>query len=110
MARGEHPIYRGDFSLDMADGHETGHYELAIGTDTERGAKAAKVVGDILRELERAMRKHPNTCPSAHHAFAVLQEEVEEMWADVKKDNLDAAKIEAVQVVAMAIRFLLEVK
>lgn len=50
---------------------------------------------------------------SAHEGFAVLKEEVDELWAEVCKRpsrrDPQAMKREAVQVAAMALRFLIDV-
>lgn len=50
---------------------------------------------------------------SAHEAYAVLLEEVDELWAHVKTKqknrDLGAMRKEAMQVAAMAIRFAAEV-
>lgn len=50
---------------------------------------------------------------SAHEAFAILKEEVDELWDHVKvnqkRRDLEAMRKEAIQVAAMAIRFALEV-
>ena len=50
---------------------------------------------------------------NAHEGFAVLKEEVDELWDIVKtnqkKRNITEMRIEAVQVAAMAVRFAAEV-
>lgn len=50
---------------------------------------------------------------SAHEAFAVLLEEVDELkahvWTKQKNRNLQAMRLEALQVASMAIRFAAEV-
>lgn len=46
---------------------------------------------------------------SAHEGFAVLKEEVDELWDEVKANNSLRASEEAVQVGAMAVRFLTDV-
>jgi hypothetical protein len=45
---------------------------------------------------------------SAHEGFAILSEEVDELWDEVKthRQNPDAMAQEALQVAAMAFRFL----
>lgn len=59
----------------------------------------------IIAELKRARQKFPKF-HSAHEGFAVLNEEVDEMWDAVRKDCLSGAQREAIQVAAMAIRFI----
>jgi len=50
---------------------------------------------------------------SAHEGYAVLLEEVDELWAHVKTNqnrrDVTAMRAEAIQVAAMALRFALEV-
>lgn len=50
---------------------------------------------------------------SAHEGYAILLEEVDELWTEVKKrpDAVDKAKMraEAIQVAAMALRFIVDV-
>lgn len=65
-----------------------------------------------LEEVERATSKWP-TFNSAHEGFAVLKEEVDELWRHVmtnqtKRDLAEMQK-EAIQVAAMALRFACEV-
>lgn len=69
-------------------------------------------VAEVKREVETATA---NWLPfnSAHEGFAVLAEEVDELWAHVKTNqkrrDLVAMRKEAIQVAAMAIRFAAEV-
>jgi NTP pyrophosphatase (non-canonical NTP hydrolase) len=64
------------------------------------------------REASTAMDNWP-PMNSAHEAFAVLAEEVDELWDHVKtnqkKRDLAAMRKEALQVAAMALRFATEV-
>lgn len=74
--------------------------------------KIQEVLGDISTEVERATSMWP-PFNSAHEAFAVLKEEVDELWDHVKTNqkrrDLNEMKKEAIQVAAMAVRFALEV-
>lgn len=67
------------------------------------------VLQELLDELERAVRKH-DSMNSAHEAHSVIREEVEELWEHVKADTgyTSAARHEAIQVAAMAIRYVLD--
>lgn len=47
---------------------------------------------------------------SSYEGFAVLKEEVDELWDEVKRNDSQKAQAEAIQVGAMAIRFLTDVK
>jgi hypothetical protein len=63
----------------------------------------------VYTEIKRAKAKHgPQNFNSNHEGYAVLLEEVDEMWAEVKKDNTDLSVYEAVHVAAMAIRYIAE--
>ena len=55
-------------------------------------------------------RQHFKPCHSGHEGYAVLLEEVEEMWDAIKTNNIAHARHEVVQVGAMALAFLLEIK
>ena len=63
----------------------------------------------VFEEFNRASEKYP-AFNSAHEGYAVLLEEVDELWTEVKKSpkNRDMVRMkeEAVQVAAMALRFL----
>lgn len=60
-------------------------------------------------EYDRARLKFP-PMHGPHEGYAVLLEEVDEMWDAIKSNDLKAAREEAVQVGAMALAFLVEVK
>jgi hypothetical protein len=60
-----------------------------------------------LKELYTASKKF-KPFNSSHEGFAVLLEEVDELWEEVKKNNLVGARREAIQVAAMALRFLID--
>lgn len=67
---------------------------------------------EVAFELEQATKTH-GPLNSAHEAYAVMLEEVEEFWAEVKlKRNLrskDRMRNELVQVAAMALRTIIDV-
>jgi hypothetical protein len=46
---------------------------------------------------------------SAHEGYAVILEELDEAWDEIKRNDVEAATREMVQVAAMALRFLLDV-
>lgn len=61
-------------------------------------------------ELVRAVSKFP-AMQSAHEGWAVIKEELDELWDEVKKKEPSRSNMahEATQVAAMAIRFLMDV-
>ncbi len=70
----------------------------------------------LQEEIEGELYSAQSSWPpfsSAHEGFAVLKEEVDELWDHVKtnqrKRDLAAMRKEAIQVAAMACRFALEV-
>ena len=72
--------------------------------------------GDVIGELEDEYTRAAATFPpfnSAHEGFAILAEEVDELWGHVKvnqkRRDLAAMRKEALQVAAMALRFALDV-
>jgi hypothetical protein len=61
----------------------------------------------IDRALDHALGKHRRKFASAHEGYAVLLEEVEELWEAIRHDRPADAAREAAQVGAMAQRFLM---
>lgn len=77
----------------------------------ERFTKRALIIADILKEHERATSLHP-PFNSRHEGYAILLEELEELWEIVKLNHVKNPdcrkdmKKEAIQVAAMSIRFI----
>lgn len=71
-----------------------------------------KLLGLIRAELNSANDKF-DPFNSAHEGWAVLKEEVDELWVEVKKKQSmrspELMRSEAVQIAAMAIRFALDI-
>ena len=65
---------------------------------------------DIWDEINAARKSHA-PMHGAHEGWAVIYEELDELWDEVKAKKLDKAKayIEAKQVAAMALAFMVEV-
>ena len=70
----------------------------------------------ILEMLERIRKEYYSArgqhtpLASGHEGYAVLLEELDEAWDEIKRDDIPAAKREMLQVAAMALAFLLEVE
>jgi hypothetical protein len=69
-----------------------------------RAAVALNLAAD---ELKRAMVKF-GPFRNGHEGYAVILEELDEMWQEVKHGTRARAREEAVQVAAMALRFLVD--
>ena len=67
--------------------------------------KQSKAFSLVKKELARARTKFP-PYNSPHEGYAVIKEELDEAWDDIKA-NRNASK-EATQVAATAIRFLID--
>lgn len=65
-------------------------------------------IANVMAELEVAQGSfHPMASP--HEGYAVILEELDELWVEVKADDRARMREEAIQVAAMAIRFLVDV-
>lgn len=76
-------------------------------TDKER-ERANVAIERINIELERAFIIFPRFV-STHEGYAVIKEKLDELWEEAKKNNISRARQEAIQVGAMAIRFLIDI-
>lgn len=70
----------------------------------------AEALGLVLAEYDHAAGKHANF-NGPHEGWAVIFEEVDELWDEVKQRNHDGTRMadEATQIAAMALRFLVDV-
>ncbi len=71
------------------------------------------VYEEIYAEVKRARDKHPKAFNSSHEGWAVLYEEVDELWEEVRNQTEERSyakmRMEAVQIAAMAVRFIEDV-
>lgn len=71
-------------------------------------ADVDRVLVLIRNELLRATARF-GPFASAHEGFAVIREELDELWDEVKANCPDKAVAEAIQVAAMGARFVLDI-
>jgi hypothetical protein len=71
-----------------------------------------KAIDAVEQELWRATQAH-GPFNSAHEGYAVIKEELDELWDEIKMKSSERNPVnlreEAVQVAAMAIRFLVDI-
>lgn len=83
----------------------------------EHGTIGGKTLAEVLREVGEEVAKAEAAWPpmnSAHEGFGVIYEEFNvelaaHIWTNQNKRDLDAMRKEAVQVAAMAVRFVRDV-
>jgi len=69
--------------------------------------KTDLVIAKVIEEMERATQEH-GTFHSTHEGYAVMKEELEELWEEIKKNDGARINEEALQLAAMALRFLVD--
>jgi hypothetical protein len=79
---------------------------VSISEPTTWSERADEVIPRVIAEMVRARRIHPPYA-SCHEAYAVLKEEVDEMWDEIKA-NSERIEEEAVQVAAVALTILID--
>lgn len=76
-----------------------------------RGLNSAMV--DVSEEVVRAVMIHGDFA-SAHEGYAVIKEELEELWTEIKKKkearDPERLREEALQLSAMALKFVLSLE
>ena len=79
---------------------------------TTPGSTAFKVAEEAYQELRQAQDRYP-PMNSAHEGWAVIAEELDELWDHVRGKQgdrtVEAMRKEAIQVAAMALRFIIDV-
>jgi len=77
-----------------------------------RVGDAVNISKEVIEELKNACAKWP-AFNSAHEGYAILLEEVDELWEHIKtnqnKRDIGAMRGEAIQIAAMAMRFALDI-
>lgn len=75
-------------------------------------SKIQQILAEVHTELEDATAKH-GEFHSAHEGYAVLLEETEELWAQVKlkRSQRDKANMrkECIQIAAMSVKFIMSI-
>lgn len=70
------------------------------------------VLDAIKMEVTRAKHLHPGDFNNQHEGYAVVLEEIDELWAEIKKKqseyDVSAQRKEAIQAAAMLVRFITE--
>ena len=67
------------------------------------------IFAEVKEELKRATRKF-GPFNSPHEGYAIIKEEVEELWDDIKANNYENQRAESIQVAAMALRFIFDLE
>lgn len=76
--------------------------------------KYTQILCDITDELTRASEDHGKTFNSNHEGYAVILEELDELWDEIKKKKAiqdhKLMRAEAIQVASMAVKFILSME
>lgn len=80
--------------------------------NTEYRHELNVILHEIADEVQSAKNKFPTDFHNQHEAYAVILEEVDELWAEIKKNqknyDLKAQRKEATQAAAMLVRLMVE--
>lgn len=82
--------------------------------DDQYKARILSAVADVVCELHQAVAMYPRSFVSAHEGYAIIHEEMDELWECVRQKqgggrDVDSMHHEAIQVAAMAIRFAIDI-
>ena len=83
-----------------------------IATQYNYQQKLTTAINEIAAEVLRAKQLFPADFHNQHEAYAVLLEEIDELWDEIKKNHkkydLAAQRTEATQAAAMLARLMVE--
>jgi len=70
-----------------------------------------EIINDVIEEVARAEKKHP-PYRSSHEGYAIIKEEVDELWDEVKRKDQNYLReyTEAKHIACTAIRFMIHTK
>lgn len=63
-------------------------------------------MNEIIQAVQRARKKHPQFAVNLHHAVSLAAEELGEFAKAVNEDNRSQAEEEALDTIAVLVRFL----
>ena len=96
----------------MTNIHETDPQGNTIQNTMDYPANLSKALGEISSEVLRAKTLFPTNFHNQHEAYAVILEEFDELWEEIKKNqkkyDLTAQRTEATQAAAMLVRLMVE--
>ena len=65
-------------------------------------------LNEVISEYKQATQKF-GSFASTHEGYAIILEEVDELWAEIKQNsNKTTMRSEAVQIAAMGLRFMVD--
>ena len=89
------------------DHHKCDWFEERVEKNKQARAKLLKINELVRVELRWATEKF-DKFNSPHEGWAIIREEDDELWDEVKANNLYKSCDEAIQVAAMAMRYLFD--
>jgi hypothetical protein len=65
---------------------------------------------EVRDEVSRVLRMQPRGFSSPHEGYAFIHDRLDELWTQVRGEDRIRAREQAVQVAAMAVRFMIDIK
>jgi hypothetical protein len=78
--------------------------------DTINYKRVYDAFDEVVAEMQSAKAKWPGDFKNTHEAYAVIKEEFDELWDEIRKKQPDKARLrhEAIQTTAMLFRLITE--